>query len=164
MSKLTDALEKLGFKLKLNEENPEEPVEIVEVPAALQAGPEDDDDEAEEEPAAEGATQLPLTGLELQSLRDLAKAAPAITAMLQNAQSDEKTRRAQLNASIKAASGVYSDADLNALPLPFLEKLNGQLTTDFSGQGVGILQMADDDSDVLTVPAVLLAKPKQEKE
>jgi len=162
---LVTQLEKLGFKFEETDDEEAEP-KIIEFPVALQEKDPDEDDDEKEEEEEEGENdnrQPALNADEIAALKTLAQSSAAITAFVQNAQTSEKTRRVQLNTAIKAASGVYSDEDLNALPMPFLEKLNGQLNTDFTGQGVTVLNNVSED-DVLVAPAMFLAKPDAKKE
>lgn len=86
----------------------------------------------------------------------LAAAPESVRRVLARAEAQEKDQRTALVSSIKAASGVYTDADLDPMPIESLEKLSKALGAKAapSREGAPLPRAAGDANDVDEPPSI----------
>lgn len=123
-------------------------------------------------PAAAGSPDVPsLSTNELKVLKALVKneqalkvidRLPEVLEFAQNAEAQVKAERDQVIAEIKQNGSVFSDAELDRMDLPMLQKLNGMTNVNYAGVGGGTTNYAS--SEVLAVPTVLTNWKKQKED
>lgn len=97
-----------------------------------------------------------------ENLLAAVKTAPAAAVMVKNAQASQQRERESLIATIKTnAANIYSDEDLNSMPLPILVKMNAQMNVSYAGAG-GAQAVYENSSQPLRVRPVLLGTQREE--
>lgn len=174
LSGLLGFLKAKGVSVKLNEQaaNEDEQFELVEEitdpdepdPVATDPQPKPTSQFSDEEIKGIKTLLSTFAEVETEAFANALKQMPTVTSFIQNEQERVKNEKALVIERIKANSTMYTDEELQGLPVSVLNKMEASLDVNYTAMGGAQEVFSNADDSVLQPMPSLLAMAEKESE